>query len=469
VEVAHEALLGEWPRLRGWLEEDAQGRRVQHRLADAAREWDERGRDPSDNYRGARLAGALEWRAGHEQELGRTERAFLDASRAAAGRTQRRLRAALAGVAALLAIAVAGGLVAVHQRSTARAEARVAEAQRIGVQALTEGDLDRSLLFARQSVALDDSPTTRSDLLAALLRSSAAVEVVRGEGNPLDAIDLDPGGRTLVVADSHGNVVFIDAVTRRAIGRPYKAGHTVVAVRFSPDGTRVAVVGYGVNDQDGFVELLDARTHRSLGHLASGVDFMYYVGTVVFSPDSRVLVADFRPFPQPSRIRRYAVRWDAGTGHRLGPPRPVTSSPDRAPALVGFIARGTRLVTSSAADGSTVIRDATTLRPVRQFPAGGSPAAVSADGRVAALGAADGSVRLLDLRTGRVHAVGGRRDAPVTAMRFTPDSRTLVTAGGGARLIAWDVKHARSIETFEGEARELTTATPSTAPARTAA
>ena len=28
VEVAHEALLREWPRLRGWLDEDAEGRRV---------------------------------------------------------------------------------------------------------------------------------------------------------------------------------------------------------------------------------------------------------------------------------------------------------------------------------------------------------------------------------------------------------------------------------------------------------
>jgi class 3 adenylate cyclase len=158
VEVAHEALLREWPRLRGWLEEDAQGRRVQRHLADAARDWDERGRDPGDLYRGARLAIALEWRAGHELELTPTERVFLDASRAAAERAQRRLRIVLAGVAVLLAVAVAGGLVALHQRSTARSEARAAEAQRIGVQALTEPDLDRSLLLARQGVALDDSP-----------------------------------------------------------------------------------------------------------------------------------------------------------------------------------------------------------------------------------------------------------------------------------------------------------------------
>src|SRR5947209_4143278 len=99
IELSHEALLREWPRYRAWLEEDRIGRRVHAHLTAAAREWDERGKDVADLYRGARLAAALEWRAGREQELNETERGFLDASRAAAGRTQRRLRMVLAGVA----------------------------------------------------------------------------------------------------------------------------------------------------------------------------------------------------------------------------------------------------------------------------------------------------------------------------------------------------------------------------------
>ncbi len=45
-EVAHEALLREWPRLRGWLEDDAEGRRLHRHLTSVAREWDAGGRDP---------------------------------------------------------------------------------------------------------------------------------------------------------------------------------------------------------------------------------------------------------------------------------------------------------------------------------------------------------------------------------------------------------------------------------------
>ena len=118
VEVAHEALLREWPRLRGWLEEDVQGRRLHHQLRNAAREWDAAGRDPGELYRGARLASALEWATDHHPELNATERAFLADSRTASERSQRRLRAVLAAVAALLVVAVIAGVVALDQRGT---------------------------------------------------------------------------------------------------------------------------------------------------------------------------------------------------------------------------------------------------------------------------------------------------------------------------------------------------------------
>ena len=109
VEVAHEALLREWPRLRGWLEADAEGRRLHHHLIAASQEWRDSGRDPAELYRGARLAAALDWAAEHDPELNELEREFLEASRVASEReaerqrrTNRRLRLLLAGVGVLL-------------------------------------------------------------------------------------------------------------------------------------------------------------------------------------------------------------------------------------------------------------------------------------------------------------------------------------------------------------------------------
>ena len=135
VEVAHEALLREWPRLRGWLEEDAEGRRLhQHLIHAAARVAGLRARSGRAlPRRPARLGARLGGRA-TTRELNELEREFLDESRAASEReaerqrrTNRRLRTLLAGVGVLLAAAVVAGVIAISERQGARSAATVAD------------------------------------------------------------------------------------------------------------------------------------------------------------------------------------------------------------------------------------------------------------------------------------------------------------------------------------------------------
>ena len=83
VEVAHEALLREWPRLREWIEEDTEGRRLRRHITQAATEWDAAGRDQGELYRGARLAAALDWTADHALDVNELEREFVTESREA--------------------------------------------------------------------------------------------------------------------------------------------------------------------------------------------------------------------------------------------------------------------------------------------------------------------------------------------------------------------------------------------------
>ncbi len=161
---------------------------LRRHITQAATEWDAAGRDQGELYRGARLAAALDWTADHALDVNELEREFVTESREASEketkrvrRTNRRLRGLLAGVAVLLAAAVAGGIFAVVQRGEARDAETAQLAQRLGAQALVEDDLDRSLLLARQAVAIDGSPQTRSYLLEALLRSPKAVGIMHGE------------------------------------------------------------------------------------------------------------------------------------------------------------------------------------------------------------------------------------------------------------------------------------------------
>ena len=105
-EVAHEALLREWPRLRSWLEEDREGRRMQRALADATQVWDGSGQIDDLVFRGTRLAAAVEVADSHPEDVNPLEREFLGAGHTVhdtelhrARRTARRLRRLTIGLA----------------------------------------------------------------------------------------------------------------------------------------------------------------------------------------------------------------------------------------------------------------------------------------------------------------------------------------------------------------------------------
>lgn len=60
IEIAHEALLYAWPRLRAWIEEDRTTLLTVQQLTDAARAWEQAGRHDADLYRAKRLETAVE-------------------------------------------------------------------------------------------------------------------------------------------------------------------------------------------------------------------------------------------------------------------------------------------------------------------------------------------------------------------------------------------------------------------------
>jgi len=80
VEVAHEALIRNWPQLRKWFYADREGLRTRTRLTEAARDWKNGGHDPAYLYTGARLAVVKEWEASHPGELNTDEAEFLTRS-----------------------------------------------------------------------------------------------------------------------------------------------------------------------------------------------------------------------------------------------------------------------------------------------------------------------------------------------------------------------------------------------------
>jgi WD40 repeat protein/class 3 adenylate cyclase/tRNA A-37 threonylcarbamoyl transferase component Bud32 len=462
-EVAHEVLIREWPTLRGWLEEDREGLRLQRRLGDAARIWEAAGRDPTDLYRGTRLGAALEWAQGRPAALNATEREFLDASAAEADRERRaqlranrRLRALLAGAGVLLAAAVVAGLLALRESDNARDSARTAVAQRLGVQALIDDRLDRSLLLAQAGRVLDDTVVTRSHLLSALVRPPGAVGVMQGGGDPLYALALSPDGRMLATGGERGTLLRFDPRSRRRLGRPIQVDGPIVSLDFSPDGKLLAVNG-GIGGGREVVRLIDPATGRTVRDIEfsdprSGdgfgfTDIRFAVG------GGAVLVTTFfaaagRP-PHPAHIRRFDVRSGRQLGRVLRVGRPDTIAPVVA-------ARRDRLVLTGTAENATYVVDTATLRVRQRLPSGAFTAGLSLDGRLAALGGEDGSVTLLDLPTGKRRRLADRHDGRVQELAFGADGRTLATVGDDGRGLAWDLRRGRVRETLTGHSGRVT-------------
>ncbi|HEY6352644.1 MAG TPA: winged helix-turn-helix domain-containing protein [Candidatus Angelobacter sp.] len=79
VEVSHEALIREWPRLREWIAVQRDSLRLERRLVQAAEEWESVKRDQGALLQGARLAQGEEWLT-QSPEAPSPLREFLQAS-----------------------------------------------------------------------------------------------------------------------------------------------------------------------------------------------------------------------------------------------------------------------------------------------------------------------------------------------------------------------------------------------------
>jgi hypothetical protein len=111
VEVAHEALIREWPTLRLWLDENREALRIHRHLTETANGWERNQRDAGDLYRGTRLAQALEWAKAHTSEMSPLEKEYIKACEAEQKRERHAVQMRWASILGVIAFAlVIGGL-----------------------------------------------------------------------------------------------------------------------------------------------------------------------------------------------------------------------------------------------------------------------------------------------------------------------------------------------------------------------
>ncbi|MGW2288693.1 nSTAND1 domain-containing NTPase [Streptomyces phaeochromogenes] len=434
VELAHEALITGWPRLADWIDEDRERLREQHRLGEAARAWEELGRDPGALYRGTRLARAEEVFAGPaaEDDLTGGERTFLttsldarDAQGAADARAVRKARAFTAAVAALLVVALAGGLFAWQQHRTGEQEAAKAAARRIAsvADSLRSTDPRTAALLGVAAWKIAPLTESRSALLGALDQTERDAFVDPETGKDVRRF-LARDGRTLLSVA--GRRVSLWDVTSRHRTATYRLPRDMEVTGVGPDGRTLDLVGADGEwlwDLKGRQTTAELKDEFVLGFGADGRSYLTAqsegTGPVRLrrTTDGRVLFTERTP----GDLTGAAVGGDS---------RVAVLCPADRPPQVWDTSRGTRL--SGAWDTS----DKTVCGSGSGADGGERAARLSPDGKRMAI-LAGHEIRAWDLADGRLLADISAQDAAgFTDADFSPDGRFLATADAQA-LTVW--------------------------------
>jgi WD40 repeat protein len=440
VELAHEALLREWPRLRGWVEDDQKSLSVYRSLSSEAREWLRHDRDEGALLRGARLAEARAWVDPDALGLADFEREFLAASIERRERERKARRRRIELVIGALAVGVVAigivALVAIAQRRDADRQRNLALSRSLAAQSAQTLDTNPELALRLALWADEIRPTAQA---TAALRQAALEfrQLAELPADPLGAetVAYSPDGTRLVTGGLAGVARLWNPDTRREVARIQPKRGALLAARYSRDGRRIAL-GF----EHGVI-VTDAALRDQREVLRAG---MATVKRVAISPDGA----------------RVAAAMDDGTAHVVavdgGAPEVTLRAADDA-VFNGIDIDATRVATADDAgavnlwnaDGTGTPRaleaDDTTERDVDFSP----------DGRLVLAVSEDGKARLWDSRSLKsVHeiVVGPRI---LTAGAFSPDGRRFATAGHDGAVRVWDTAGGSELFVLRGQLSRL--------------
>jgi WD40 repeat protein len=472
VEVAHEALIRNWLRLRVWLNEDREFLLWRQRLQVQAGEWHEHGQDAGYLLRGAPLSEAERWFIGRQNDLTDGERELIresialrererqeehqrrmsevesarrlkEAAEAKAEAEQHRaaeqarrargLRRSALALGAMLLLALASTGIALWQRGMARERELVSTSR-----ALEDIDPELSVVAGAQALAAAAKtwghavlPEAEEQLHRAILASVVRL-TLSGHSDEVRSVAWSPDGKRLVTASADETVKVWNSESGEELFTITGHRAKVYSVAWSPDGKRLAT-----GSADNTAKVWDAETGKELrtisGHKRS-------VSSVAWSPDGKRLAT--------GSLDNTAKVWDAETGKELltlkghsGSIISLAWSPD-----------GERLATGSE-DNTGKVWDAESGKESRTLSVlRGAVECVawSPDGKRLAMGSAVLTASVLDVSSGNVLLTLSGHGNAVWSVGWSPDGKRLATGSADNTAKVWDAETGKELLTLNG-------------------
>jgi WD40 repeat protein len=489
VEVAHEALLQEWQRLRNWVAESRNDVQLQRLLASAAQQWLEANKDASYLLQGARLSQYEGWVAVSNVALTDSERTFLVTSVAAReaqesdeeARRQRELETArklaetekaraeteskrakeqrgaarrlrwlafvLAGV---LVVAVGLAFFAVEGRAKAEGLTLITRSRELAAEANNnlDSDPELSMLLALEAVNILNSGSELNMLLAlkavnitrtvesenalhqALLASRVRLRLP-GHGGIIERVAYSPDGSLIASAVLAKGLASIWEAESGEMLHQIPMGNCCLGLNFDDSGQYLAAVEANEQFTIGVWDVGSGEKEESITLPFSPLDVFFYA----LAPGWEQVAVGFWE----GRIEI----WDLENGETL-----FELSGHEGPVELEYSQDGRRLVSMEWEAGRVIVWDAQTGESLQSIEIGQSiqDHVVSPDGRWIALSTSlDTSIQIWDMASSlsnetlepAVTLTG--HESPIFLLAFSPDGTKLASASRDGSARVWDV------------------------------
>jgi WD40 repeat protein/class 3 adenylate cyclase len=479
-EVAHEALIREWPTLRDWLAQDREAMRLHRHLSEAAESWHLLAQDPGALYRGARLVQVQEWAQANPHQLNYQEQAFLDASRDVVEREeaereaarQRELKAiqlladeqeqradeqsraakkfkqlalALVGVV-VLTLALAGAALFFSQQASingriAEQESITARSRELAAAAVAQlnSDPERSILLALQAIDTTGSSgkpalLEAQDALHRALQTSRIEQTWRGSTAAINGLAVSSDGAHVATAGNDGHLILWLYPTGEQvlnINTTAPPNNFSRFISFSPDGEHIAAPA-----EDNLARVWDVASGEPLLTLTGHTEV---VSAVTYSSSGTLLAT--------ASMDRLVKVWNAENGKQL---LNLEGHTDRVNS-VDFSPDG-RLLASAGNDGLIILWDTATGKPEKILENDDSiiSVAFSPDGTRLAAGHANTVWSLWDIQTGERLFFAYGHSSLVNQIVFDASGIQVATAGSDGTARLWDAQTGRELLNLTG-------------------